>query len=360
MWNGNRTARSSIWASALLLSALTLLAGCSPDEGANRDFSTTPTLRELADARGILIGTAVNPELLADDARYAEIVATQFNSVTAENGMKWKATEAEHGVYTWADADAVAAFALANGQTIRGHTLVWPNEYQYQATPDYVRTAPDPATMQQYIDDHIDAVVSRYADAVDRWDVINEPLVTLGSTIDENALTSTLGEGWIVRAFQQVRALDPSAKLYVNEALAERPGSKHQGLLTLVERLLTAGAPIDGVGLQGHFLLGTPTTAELIEVMEDWEALGLEVAITELDIPSSDEEAQASQYADIMNACLAAAACREVTFWGFTDRHTWLDSFLGPESDPLLFDEDYLPKPAYGAVSAALTAPALP
>jgi endo-1,4-beta-xylanase len=99
--------------------------------------------------------------------------------------------------------------------------------------------------MQQYIDDHIEAVVTRYAYAVDRWDVINEPLETLGSRVDQNIITTTLGQTWMVRAFQQARSLDPSAKLYLNEALAERPGAKHEGLLTLVGALLDAGAPID-------------------------------------------------------------------------------------------------------------------
>jgi len=55
-----------------------------------------------------------------------------------------------------------------------------------------------------------------------------------------------------------------------------------------------------------------------------------------------------------MTACLSVAACGEVTFWGFTDKDTRLNSFLGPWSTPLLFDADYLPKPAYAAVSAAL------
>ncbi len=55
-------------------------------------------------------------------------------------------------------------------------------------------------------------------------------------------------------------------------------------------------------------------------------------------------------------ACLAVAACGEVTFWGFTDRYTWLDGFLGPGTDPLLFDADYGRKPAYEAVREVLAA----
>jgi endo-1,4-beta-xylanase len=321
-----------------------------------RDFPTSPTLRELADQRGILIGAAAQPDLIVDEPQYAEILAAQFNSVTPETHLKWLHTEPEHMTYTWDNADAVAAFATANNQTMRGHALVWPNEFQYITTPDYVRNAPDAATMQQYIDDHIDAVVTRYADVVDRWDVINEPMQTLGSGVDQNVITATLGELWMVRAFEQTRSLDPDADLYINEALTERPWAKHSGLLALVGRLLEAGAPIDGVGLQSHFLFGAPSVQAMVSVIQDWEAVGVKVAITELDIVTwlGNEEAQANQYTNVMSACLSAAACGEVTFWGFTDKHTWLNSFLGSWSTPLLFDADYLAKPGYAAVSMAL------
>jgi len=338
----------------LVLTAALLISAC--DDGHDTYDTRAPlTLRELADQRGILIGAAAQPGLIANDADYARILAAEFNSITAENDMKWKATEPKHMTYTWENADAIAAFATAYGQTVRGHTLVWPNEFQFQVIPDYVRNAADASTMQQYIDDHIEAVVTRYADVVDRWDVINEPLETLGTGVDQNVITATLGEAWMVRAFQQARTLDPTADLYVNESLTELIPAKHAGLLALVGRLIDAGAPIDGVGLQAHFL-GGKVPAALQSVMEDWQALGLKVAITELDIATvgGDLQTHATQYASVFATCLAVSACVEVTSWGFTDRATWLNGFIGPEFTPLLFTENYQPKPAYTAVAKTL------
>jgi len=341
----------------LVLTGALLIASCDDgnDGPDGNDASAALTLREVADQRGILIGAAVRSGLIASDDEYARILAAEFNSITAENDMKWKATESEHMTYTWENADAIAAFATAYGQTVRGHTLVWPNEFQYEVIPDYVRNAADGATMQQYIDDHIEAVVTRYADVVDRWDVINEPMETLGSGVDQNVITATLGEAWMVRAFQQARALDPTADLYLNEALTTLLPAKHAGLLALVGRLIEAGAPIDGIGLQAHYL-GGKVPAALQSVMEDWQALGLKVAITELDIVTlgGDLQAHAAEYASVFATCLAVSACVEVTSWGFTDRSTWLNSFIGPESTPLLFDENYQPKPAYNAVAETL------
>ncbi len=333
----------------------TTVDGCEPS------VPSTCTLRQLADRHGLLIGAALRPDLVGEDPEYGEVLAAEFNSVTPENAYKWPSTEPERGVYTWDDADATAEFAVGHDQAIRGHTLVWPNSFsaqQYEILPAYVGDAPDPETLQQYVDEHIEAVVNRYADVTDRWDVVNEPLSTIGAQVDANLLTDTLGEEWMVRAFQQTRALDPDAALYVNEILAERPGEKHDALIALVGRLLEAGAPIDGVGLQGHFLSGAPSFDELTAVMQDWEDLGLEVAVTELDIVAPDGEpaTQAQMYADVFSSCLAVAACREITLWGVTDAHTWLNDFLGEESDPLLFDAEYRPKPAYRAVREVLAA----
>ena len=86
------------------------------------------TLRALAEEAGIEIGVAVNADLLASNGKYRNIVNTQYSSVTAENVMKWEALNPAQGVYDWAAAEALIANAEANGQVVRGHTLVWHNQ----------------------------------------------------------------------------------------------------------------------------------------------------------------------------------------------------------------------------------------
>ncbi len=54
-------------------------------------------------------------------------------------------------------------------------------------------------------------------------------------------------------------------------------------MVNLVKSLKAAGVPIDGVGFQCHFIVGEVSTS-LSTVMSQITALGLEVAITELDI----------------------------------------------------------------------------
>jgi endo-1,4-beta-xylanase len=57
------------------------------------------------------------------------------------------------------------------------------------------------------------------------------------------------------------------------------------------------------------------------------------VELTEVDIilrGTGDEatrlERQRQDYFDMASVCLAVEACERMTLWGFTDRHTWIDS----------------------------------
>jgi GH35 family endo-1,4-beta-xylanase len=54
----------------------------------------------------------------------------------------------------------------------------------------------------------------------------------------------------------------------------------------------------------------------------------------------------------VVAACVAVPRCEAVTFWGFTDAHSWVDASFGPD-DPLLFDEQYRAKPAFFGVQDA-------
>jgi endo-1,4-beta-xylanase len=57
------------------------------------------------------------------------------------------------------------------------------------------------------------------------------------------------------------------------------------------------------------------------------------------------------------SACLAVEACKRITFWGFTDRYTWIDGTFGPGLAPLPLNVNYERKPAYfGVIDGLLSA----
>ena len=102
-----------------------------------------------------------------------------------------------------------------------------------------------------------------------------------------------------------------------------------------------------------------PNWQDVQKNMDRLTALGLEVQITEMDVsiqnaemPLNDKLAkQAEIYRDALNVCLENAGCTSFTTWGFTDRHTWITDLTGSPDSPLLFDENYQPKPAYKAIA---------
>ena len=335
--------------------------------GAAPGLATPLTLRQAAAAAGLYVGVATSPAELASGAD--AIVARDFNSLTPENQMKWSELAPAPGVYDFGRADALVDYAEANGMRVRGHTLVWgrPNGPPAWLGAE-LAAAPDPAAhLRDLMLDHIDTVAGRYAGRIESWDVVNEPLAFTSGALDaSNPYFRLLGEGYIAEAFHAARAVDPNAKLFLNEFATERIPEKFAGLVALVEGLLAEGVPIDGVGFQGHFLT-RPDRAALEAQLRTFAEMGLLVEITELDLPlvifSRDADPLASQaqaYADVFAACLAVSACRGITTWGVTDADSWLDDFdllrFFAPNQPLLFDADGLPKPAYDAVLATLVA----
>ena len=309
------------------------------------------SLRTLAKQRGIEIGTAVRDDVLMRNRAYRELVAAQFSSVTPENEMKWDAIEPARGEYDFGAADDIVKRAQEAGQQVRGHTLVW-----YAQLPRWVRDL-GPTALRQAMREHIRHVMAHYAAHVGVWDVVNEPIADDGE-LGRSVFERRLGPGFIEDAFRTARVADRNAKLYLNEIGAEGINPKSNRLYEIVRDLKARGVPIDGVGFQTHANLGG-LAPDFVANMQRFEALGLDVAITEADValklaPSAaDLQAQADVYTRIVRACLTVR-CTSLTFWGFTDGRSWISETQAGMGAATLLDAQLRPKPAFGAVQAVL------
>ncbi len=319
---------------------------------------STCTLRQLADRAGIRIGATLEPDQI-DDPAYADTLAREFSSLTPENAMKWYAIQDQRGVFTFDGADAVVAFAEAHGMAVRGHNLVWAQD---QFTPDWVQGITDPSELWAAVTGEVDAVMGRYRGRVHRYDVLNEPIASLGTGPSASVFHRVLGPTWIADLFRYAHSVDPTAELWLNEFGSDFVPGKRAALVDLVAGLVRDGVPIDGVGIQTHrYGTAGPDPDSYETMLRELTDLGVEVAVTELDVatdpavPTAFAD-QARAYDRIVRACLAVRGCTEVTTWGLTDASTWLDSFafLPHPARPLLFDDAYRPKPAYDAVRLAL------
>lgn len=319
------------------------------------ETASGPTLRELASEAGILIGsgsikaaewtTDGRPSNYLADPRFAEVLSEEFNSLSPENELKWVFSQPEKGVFDFEGLDRLVAFAEQHGMAVKGHGLI-----STCCNPGYVTAVTDPDEMRALMRTHFETIMQRYDGKMDRWDVVAEAIQTQGTELAETDFSRVLGPGYIADAFRIARAADADARLFINENLVEFDSAKRQALYALVSGLVADGVPIDGVALQMHETFAGPEPGVITEIVKSYHDLGLEVEIAELDVHTYDPVSQAEIYADVVAEALAAGVT-EISTWGFTDKHlyTWL-----PGAKPLLFDEEYDPKPAYFSVQEAL------
>jgi endo-1,4-beta-xylanase len=267
--------------------------------------------------------------------------------------MKWACVHPAPDRWRFEPADAVVAFAQDQGMRIRGHTLVW-----HQQLPAWVEACLTPAALRAALADHVGRLVGRYRGRVAAWDVVNEAVADAGGLLRDTVFSRRLGAGYIAEAFRIAHAADPGALLFYNDYGAEGLGDKSDRVLRLVGGLVAQGVPIHGVGLQMHLRADEAPAAEHLRAnIRRLAELGLVVAVSEMDVqvhmlPGDRPARLAAQqrvYRDVVGACVAEPGCHAVTFWGFTDAHSWINTTFGPDA-PLLFDAQYAPKPAFFGV----------
>ncbi len=367
---------------AVLIVSAASLCGQGESKGAAEPVPTT-----LKGAfRGIFrIGAALNAAQFEErDARGNPIVAEQFDSISPENALKWGPIHPRPDTYNFDPADRYVAFGEKYKMFTVGHCLVW-----HSQTPAWVfqNAQGDPLTRESLLErmrEHIKAVVGRYKGRIAGWDVVNEALNEDG-TMRQSPWYKIIGPDYLLKAFQYAHEADPKAELYYNDYSLENE-AKRKGAVELIRKLQAAGAPIHGVGLQGHHKMDWPTAKQSAETIEAFAALGLKVHITELDVdvlprpnrqntadvaaaarqavtaelnpykeglPAEMQAALAKRYAELFAVLVEhRRVISRVTFWGVTDGDSWLNNFpvRGRTNYPLLFDRQGKAKPAFEAV----------
>jgi endo-1,4-beta-xylanase len=311
-------------------------------------------LRGLAERRGMAIGGSVIYGNLTGDQLYASAINRELNVVTPENEMKWAQIHPQANSYDFSQADAIVAYAQARGIAVRGHNLAWySNNPSWLTNGHYSRDQ-----LISILRDHIHTVVGHYRGKVAQWDVVNEAVVP--GALRSSIWLDGIGPEYIDMAFRWAREADPGVKLFYNDAGDEGLNPTSDGVYNLVRGLKGRGVPIDGVGFESHFDVNPPSGSEIAANMRRLGGLGLEVAVTEMDVrlalpASADALArQAAIYQSVLSACLAAGNCHTFVTWGITDRYSWVLTFYPGYGVPLLFDAVGGKKPAYDAVARTL------
>jgi endo-1,4-beta-xylanase len=369
----------------LIINITTLVLSIWLVMGAAACSANTPVLKD-AFAGKFLIGGALNDDVVSGkDTGAATIAEQQFNTITAENVMKWEKIHPQPDKYDFQAADRFVAFGQKNNMFIIGHTLVWQQQVPASAFEDKDGKLLGRDAMLARLKDHIFTVVGRYKGKVKGWDVVNEALEDEGP-LRKTKWVETIGEDFIAKAFEFAHQADPDAELYYNDYSNDKP-AKRDATVKLVKDLQSKGLRIDGVGIQGHWGMNYPKSEELEAFINAIAALGVKVMVTEMDIdvlpaafnyrgaditknaelkkelnpypdslPEAMQKKLADRYAELFAILLKYKdSVTRVTFWGVYDKTSWLNSWpvRGRTSYPLLFDRNYQPKPAFDAVIKA-------
>lgn len=319
---------------------------------------TQPTLKQAADCTGRLIGVALSTQHISETS-YAS-AAKDFNYVTPENEMKWSEIQPSRGQFSFSGGDRIVSFASSNGMKVKGHALVWHNQL-----PSWVSSLSNAADVRTAMLTHIKTVVQYYKGKVHAWDVVNEAVSLDGKGMRDSVFYRLLGETFIDEAFQAAREADPDAKLYYNDYNCEGLTPKSNKVFELVKGMKSRNVAFDGVGLQMHY--GEPNEAtpiaDFVANLQRYADLGLDLLISEMDVhvcAGLSPTQQQTLYHDLVAACVGQPRCIAVTFWGITDKYSWLNDepdlgcSAGEKPLGLLWDDNFKKKPAYTGVLDAL------
>ena len=326
------------------------------------------SLRQAAETRPPLrIGAAVGASTLTGtDAAYASNLRVQFQLPSPENALKWATLRPDQYTFRWTDPDAIVRFAQAAGQQVRGHTLLWHN-----SVPAWLSSGGfNPDQLRDLLFHHIDTVVGRYRGSTFCWDVVNEAFNsdgTLRSTLWYNQPGmgyATNGTRYIEEAFRRAHSADPAAELIYNDYSIEADNAKSDAVYAMAQDFRSRGVPLHGIGFQMHLGSGGLSYTSLRSNLQRFNALGLSLHITEMDVrilvdtngvaTPADLATQAEVYWNVLSVALANPRFTVFQTWGFTDAHSWIPSTYTNYGAALPFDVDYQKKPAYYAIWNAL------
>ncbi|MCG5218855.1 endo-1,4-beta-xylanase [Streptosporangium sp. KLBMP 9127] len=291
-----------------------------------------------AERGGRYFGAAVAAGKLGDST-YVNILNREFNSVTAENEMKWDATEPSRNSFNYTNANRIVNHAIGRGMKIRGHALLW-----HSQMPGWAQSLSG-STLRSAMINHVTQVATYFRGKIHSWDVVNEAFADGGSGGRRDSILQRTGNDWIEAAFRAARTADPGAKLCYNDYNTDGINAKSTGIYNMVRDFKSRGVPIDCVGFQSH--LGNSVSSDYQANLQRFADLGVDVQITELDIASGSN--QANSYATVTRACLAVSRCTGITVWGIRDSDSWR---VG--ENPLLFDSSGNKKAAYTTTLDAL------
>lgn len=359
---------------ALIVLFAILFAGCSAQGAKEKE-----TLKD-AFAGKFHIGAALNAnQITGRDTAGVRVIKEHFNAIVAENCMKSGEIQPVEGEFDFSLADQFVEFGVQNDLFITGHTLIWHSQAPRWFFTDDDGNDVSREVMIERMKNHIFTVAGRYKGKIKGWDVVNEAIMEDGS-FRNSKFYQIVGEDFIKLAFQFAHEADPDAELYYNDYNEWYPG-KRDAIVEMIRSLKADGIRIDGIGMQGHLGMDSPSLEDYEAAIVAYANEGMKVMVTELDlsilpnrrrdvgadistnieyqqelnpytdgvVPQEKQEEWDARMLDFFKLFLKHSEdMTRVTLWGVSDGDSWKNNFpiRGRTDYPLLFDRDHQPKSA--------------
>ncbi|BBH09794.1 Glycosyl hydrolase family 10 protein, partial [Prunus dulcis] len=262
-----------------------------------------------------LQGVTINIEQVSKDFPFGSAIAKtilnwfvkRFNAAVFENELKWYATEPEQGKTNYTIADQMLQFVRANQITARGHNIFWEDP---KYTPAWVRNLTG-NELHSAVNSRIESLMSKYREEFIHWDVSNEML-------HFDFYEQKLGPNATLHFFETAHKFDPLATLFMNDfnvvETCSDVNSTVDAYISRLRELRYGGALMDGIGLEGHFIVPNPPLIRAI--LDKLATLSLPIWLTEVDISSTlGKEAQAIYLEQVLREGFSHPSVNGIMLW---------------------------------------------
>lgn len=289
-------------------------------------------------ATGVFTGRTA-PE---DAAKWKEVFLSHFNAGVIEAAFKWHEMEKERGKVDYSVVDSMLEWASAHGIPVRGHCIFW-GVPRY--VPEWLKPLGD-APLRLAIRQRARSIAARYRGQFAEYDLNNE-------MIHANWFAERLGPDITRDMARWVKEADPGAVLFFND-YDILTGRRLDDYRKHIRTVLSSGAPMDGIGVQGHLHGDSFDETELRRALDALAELQMPVRITEFNFPGQrskyyrqrglqlsreEEAAKAEALRRYFRICFAHPAVTGILLWGFWEGANWI-----PQSS--LYKRDWTPTPA--------------
>jgi GH35 family endo-1,4-beta-xylanase len=262
---------------------------------------------------------------LAGDETYRHFFLDHFEWAVFGNESKWFFNEPYRDMENYVKADTMLDILEQHGIPTRGHCLFWAKE---QFTPPWCRSLPE-EELREEVDERIDHGVEHFRNRFLHWDINNEML-------DGTFFRDRLGPEIRPHMFTRSHQVDPGALLFVNDySIIAGSASRTQRYIDQIEGLIADGAPVHGIGVQGHFWGDTVDPHQILARLDQLSVLGLPIWITEYDAVDSDPVERGEKLESCYRAAFSHPSVEGILMWGFWGGNHW----RGP--DAAIVDEDW-------------------